>query len=109
VSLATNDDQAMRDHGCVEIAGRWHLPLRQQEDYFRLLGAFDERARAHISLKQALGREAETLLRIPKHHVRLRDKQQAVVHALQSVMLISEAALDSMRPIVQWESKHGHH
>lgn len=84
------------------------IPL-SGDDYFRLLGAFGERARCIYRLTQALNRAYDHRNHIPPRFKRKWAEANAVCAPLVELRRIYERELDSMRESVDWESKHGHH
>lgn len=84
------------------------IPL-SGDDYFRLLGAFGERARCMYRLKQALDRAAHHRNHIPQRFKWKWKQADAVCAPLRELMRVYQQELDEMRDAVNWESKHGHH
>lgn len=84
------------------------IPL-SGDDYFRLLGAFGDRAMCIHRLKQALTRTYEHRNRIPQRFKHKWSQANAVCAPLAELLRVYELELASMREAVDWESKHGHH
>lgn len=101
--------EAMHAAGAIELGGRMHVPLRTKEDYFRLLGEFDQLARDYVRIKTRLGPAIDACNRIPVHHRQRIKLAQIRVSCYRELAHTMDEEIERLRPIVKWESEYGRH
>lgn len=84
------------------------VPL-PRDDYFRLLGAFDERTRIRSSLSQELNRLLNVRNHVPQRHYLKWNQANRVCEPLRLLLNDIIKEQDSMRESIKWETEHGHH